>query len=320
MKSMSNKDMKITWLKGLISLALMGWLFYSLEIENVLLVLINMDLRWLAAATAWIVIAMVVSNIKWRLLMRVMGIELPWSYTWNSYWVGIFFNNFLPSSIGGDAMRIHLVGRKTGDLSGSTASVVVERILATGGLAALGLVAAPFIKSQNLTVTLLFIVLILISLALVLLIISPKFSKLMAVLLPIKNDRTKQFFSKFSDCGRQVKEQPKVILQVAIWSAAFQFCVVMVNFYIFRALKMEPVSLLEAAYLIPAASVAAMIPISINGYGVRENAYVLLLSLLNVSKASAVTASVLFAFLVSILSLYGGWVWFKGLGNGRHMA
>ncbi len=318
--SMSNKDSKVTWIKGLISLTLMSWLLYSLEVENVLVVLINIDLRWLAVASVWIVIAMVVSNVKWRLLLRVMGINLPWSYTWNSYWVGIFFNNFLPSSIGGDAMRIHLVGRETGDLGGASASVVVERILATGGLAGLGLSAVPFIKLQNSIVNLLFVVLILSSVALVSLIISPRFSKLLAAIIPVKNDKTKQFFDKFSDCGRKVKEQPKVLLKVAIWSAAFQFCVVMVNYYIFRALQMEPISLLEAVYLIPAASVAAMIPISINGYGVRENAYVLLLSLLNVSKVSAVTASLLFAFSVSILSFYGGWVWFKGLRTRRYMA
>jgi uncharacterized membrane protein YbhN (UPF0104 family) len=77
---------------------------------------------------------MVISVTKWQLLLYAKKINLSWIELWHAYWAGLFFNNFLPSSIGGDALRIIWVGKSRGDSSGAAASVIVERILATAGI------------------------------------------------------------------------------------------------------------------------------------------------------------------------------------------
>lgn len=307
---MSNKGK--TYIKGLLSLALLAWLFSTIDGKKLLSIVKNVDAVWLLGALVWILAAMVVSTIKWQLLLKAVGVKLPWGFTWRSYWVGIFFNNFLPSSLGGDAMRIYLVAKETGDTSGASASVVLERLLAASGLAAVGLIAAPFAQGRLYVITLLFALMAFVSLLLVAIIIRPGCSLFISRLLPLNSDKIKGFFEEFFSRGKRVSGQRAVIFHVFLWSIVFQICVVMVNYYIFRALHVEQVSMVNAAYLIPATSIAAMIPVGINGYGVRESAYVLLLASLNVTKASAVATSLIFAVLVSLCSVYGGWVWVKG--------
>jgi glycosyltransferase 2 family protein len=51
------------------------------------------------------------------------------------------------------------------------------------------------------------------------------------------------------------------------------------------------------------------LPLGINGYGIREGSYVAMLAPYGVSAVSAFASSIIFAFLISICSLWGGWVW-----------
>jgi len=90
-----------------------------------------------------------------------------------------------------------------------------------------------------------------------------------------------------------------------------------VNFGCFQALHITALTGWDLLYVIPAISVAAMLPLGINGYGLREGAYVLLLGIYQVPASTAFIASLLFAFLVSLCSLYGGYTWFIHRSKGE---
>ena len=101
-------------LRPLVSLALLGLLFWKLGAGALWAVLSQADPVWLAAGAALVVVALLVSAWKWQLLLLAQGIEVPIPALFSSYLIGLFFNNFLPSNIGGDVLRVHDVARRTG--------------------------------------------------------------------------------------------------------------------------------------------------------------------------------------------------------------
>jgi glycosyltransferase 2 family protein len=102
--------------------------FIGFRVEFILALLL------IALALAW------VSCIKWGLFVRDRGAEASHARLFGLYLIGYFFNNFLPSTIGGDAARVYLLGRDINSQSASFASVFMER--ATGVLALTVLAAA----------------------------------------------------------------------------------------------------------------------------------------------------------------------------------
>lgn len=285
----------------------MSWLVFSIDWADLRDIFIAAEPGWLILAGIFVVFSMVVSVEKWSRVLISQGIKLSWYQLWKVYWVGIFFNNFLPSSIGGDGIRICLVGRSIANMAGAASTVVIERLLATIGLALTGLLAG-LIAGSSRQVDWIFILLIIVSIGLLLFLILGR----VPARLDKKNGKISGFVCGFLTHGQALRGQGKMIIKVGFLSVLFQLTVVAVNYAIFRSLHVDTLGWWDLVYIIPAISAIAMIPIGINGYGIREGAYVLLLATYGVAGSAALAASLLFAVLVSFCSLYGGFLW---LGN-----
>lgn len=299
--------------RSIVSLGLLGWLGLLIDWQELFGVLTRIKLEWVLLAIGWVIISMLISVAKWKMILQAQAIKLSWTELWRAYWAGLFFNNFLPSSIGGDALRIVWVGRLTGDVPGSTASVFVERVLATVGLSITGLAASLWAAQPDQRVLFLFLFLIAFSLALLGLLLWSGMPQRFAQ----SQGRVAAFLRGIEIHGTRLKGQGRAILLVILLSVLFQGSVVGVNYAIFKALQLASISWWEALYIIPVTSIAAMLPIGINGYGVREGAYVALLASYHVPAATAFAASILFAFIVSLCSLYGAWTWLAHHPGGR---
>ncbi|MDD4753647.1 MAG: lysylphosphatidylglycerol synthase transmembrane domain-containing protein [Desulfitobacteriaceae bacterium] len=294
-------------LRAGVSTALLSWLLFSLDWQETWAALRGIDPLFLLIDVLLIAAAVGVSVVKWRLILKVQGIGVSAGELWNAYWVGLFFNNFLPSSIGGDAMRIFLIGKNAGNTPGVACSVVVERVLATLGLAMVGLGASFFSGENLLNIRVLFIILAAVSLILAAVLVWGRIPNF----LKRGNGKAAHFAGSFIQYGGCLGKKPFVVFQVVIWSAFFQVINVAVNYYLFKGLGITQVAFDKALFLIPATAAAAMIPVGINGYGIREGAYVALLAHYGVSRSLAFTASLLYAFLVSMCSLWGGILWLR---------
>src|SRR5688500_1751682 len=107
---------------------------------------------WRNAHAGLIVLALVLqflgvalSAAKWGVLLRARGQRQPFTWLLGAYLAGQFANNFLPTTVGGDALRIAQLGRRIGSYSDASASVFVERLtgfLALSLLATLALLAS----------------------------------------------------------------------------------------------------------------------------------------------------------------------------------
>jgi len=293
--------------RTIFSAGLLAWLAGSMQWQELGQAIAGVDPLWILAAIAMIVLSIAVSVMKWQLVLQAQGIDVGWANLWRAYWAGLFCNNFLPSSIGGDALRIVWVGNISRDAPGAAASVIVERILATTGLALTGLAAAAYVAHPDQRAVILFAGLTAISMLLVGLI---AWGGLPAWINPEKG-RITSFLSRMIRRGSKLKNQPARLIQVTMLSIVFQVTVVGVNYTIFRALHINGLSAWDLLYVIPVISVAAMLPLGINGYGLREGAYITMLGFYQIPAATAFSVSLLFVFLVSLCSLYGGYIWFK---------
>jgi uncharacterized membrane protein YbhN (UPF0104 family) len=84
------------------------------------------------------VVCVLISAYKWGVLLRANGKAQPYPWLVGIYFVGQFANNFLPTSVGGDAIRVVALGRRTGSYAQASASVFMERL---SGFLALSLIA-----------------------------------------------------------------------------------------------------------------------------------------------------------------------------------
>lgn len=290
----------------IISAGLLTWLSFNVNWIDIARIWHEIELVWILGAVAWIIISMIISVRKWNLVLEAQDIHLPWQELWRAYWAGLFFNNFLPSSIGGDALRIWWIGKTARDNPGAAASVITERILATLGLAVTGLIASAFISRSDSRVVILFAILIVTSLSL----LAWASWGSLPRRIKLSQGRIFSFLNRMAEHGKKYSHEAGRLIMAGILSTAFQIAVVAVNYCIFRSLHINALSVWDMLYVIPVISVAAMLPFGINGYGLREGAYVVLLAGYGIPAGTAFSASLLFVFLVSLCSLYGGCIWY----------
>lgn len=273
------------------------------EIKNLLASLHNLPL---VAVVALVVFSIVLSAYKWQVLLRARGWKISLSTLSRVYFVGIFMNNFLPSSIGGDMMRIYQVGDKINNTSEAAASVILERLLATVGLALLAVVALVPNSGRLGAQASLVLEVLAVCLVITFVVARP------SVLRPLKRiewawwQKIVVMLQKINLVIQSYREQPRAILAVVLYSMLFQLTIVIINYFLLQAMGITAIHLWHCAIVVPIISAVSMIPVSINGLGIREASYVILFQPLGLTATQAVTLSLLFFLVVTLVSLIGG--------------
>jgi uncharacterized protein (TIRG00374 family) len=125
-------------LRFLVSGGLLAYLIWQANPATIWRSWQQADLRLLGLAVLMQVFCIMISAAKWGVLLRAHNQQQPYPWLVGIYFVGQFANNFLPTSVGGDAIRIVQLGRRIGSYSQSSASVFMERLT---GFLALSLIA-----------------------------------------------------------------------------------------------------------------------------------------------------------------------------------
>lgn len=297
------------WLRIFISLGLLGILAAFADVGNIWHSLCGFRIVWFPIVFGLIALSMLISAVKWGVLLSAQDIKIGLGPLFGIYISALFFNNFLPSSIGGDGVRILLAGRHSGHTAAAAASVVVERTLACVSLAMLGLIGAVLAQHPTPFAVWLLGVLLVIGIMVTVLLLTgwlPTFIKK-------KDGKFWRSIVSFSEAAGGLKERPDAIILCFLLSLIFQSVVAGVVASIIGGLGLPLPGAGDLAYVTSASSVLSMVPVGINGYGLREGAYILLLQPLGFTTSSALTVSVLFAVLVSIFSLGGAinWMWIR---------
>jgi uncharacterized protein (TIRG00374 family) len=122
-----------TIIKALISLSLLAYLIYSADphkIAEAFIKILRTDgIFYLILSLGLAALSMLTLSVRWKILLLVYNIKVKLNKLYSYYLIGLFFNNFLPTSIGGDIVRIMKIVRISDDKTQGTASVIIERIV-----------------------------------------------------------------------------------------------------------------------------------------------------------------------------------------------
>jgi uncharacterized protein (TIRG00374 family) len=296
-------------IKLVVSVGLYTLIFYSTDVEAIARHLAGAELAYLAAAVGLYAAGQAVSTYKWQLLLAPVRLAVPYLRLLGFYFTGMFFNLFLPTIVGGDAVKALLLARETGAPARATISVFMERnlgLLALLSIAAVAATLAPPIVIGRLTLTAVTMLLLAGFVAANIVIGTERLYVLVDRLLaagPLARLRLRT--ASLYEAITLYRSSMHILIPAALLSFVFQFVVVGVVFLNARALDLNvPVSAL--AVFVPLISLAGMIPITVNGLGVREALYILLFGQLGAPTELAVSLALLYLAVTLFASLPGG--------------
>ncbi|MBT3294339.1 MAG: flippase-like domain-containing protein [Verrucomicrobia bacterium] len=260
-------------------------------------------------------VAIGVSCIKWRMLLGERRHDVPLRSLFGLYLVGYFFSNFLPSMVGGDAVRGYLLGRRLESFKASYLSVLIERLTGLFALIVMvGLLALSnhrVVQAGRMRVTLLLVAGGLISVLLVL--GSRRLFKRGLALLPARLARVRTKIDKAHHALLSFRQERNHFVGVMLLSLSFHILTGINVYCACRALNC-PVSLLDLILVTPLIILVSLLPLSMNGIGLWEGSFVVILGLVGVPQSIAVSAALLLRCKTLIVSALGWGVYF----NYRH--
>jgi uncharacterized protein (TIRG00374 family) len=297
------------WLKPLGTLALYALVFYWTDAAAIARELAGTRLDLMALAIGIYIAGQAISTWRWKVLLEPIRLRVGYLRLLGFYFTGMFFNLFLPTIVGGDAVKAVLLARETGAPARSTMSVFMERNLGLSALTVVAVVAAEFappLSVSGLSIRAFTWLLAAGYVVANIVLLSPLAYQLVDRI--IAASPLARFRARAGSLYHAVVPYKTASRAVAIGIAlsfVHQGGVIAVVFLNARALSLE-VPLSAVAVFVPIVSLAGMAPISVNGLGVREALYILLFGRLGVPAETAVSLALLYLAVTVVASLPGG--------------
>jgi uncharacterized membrane protein YbhN (UPF0104 family) len=275
---------------------------------------------WLSAAALLTLAGIILSALRWQKVLGALDIDAGLPLLMSHYLAGQFVSNVLPTTIGGDVLRVSRLSRDTGESPGTFASVVLERLtgwLVLPVITIIGFTVNPGLRHLG-TATRVALMLAVGTLVL-----------LAAVLVAAGSPRLGGRFATTGGWRRfvgavhlgvdRLRSDPGAAANVLVAGFAYQFALVLSAVAAARALGLQPAGLTALLAFFPAVLIAQVLPISMSGLGVREGAFVLFLQPLGVAQQEAIALGLLLYMLNLVVSLLGAPAFAAG-GRRHHQA
>lgn len=304
-------------LKAFVSLALIAFLLSRADFRSIYHSLLSANPIYLGLAFITLLIGKLLSGYRWQVLLVSQAIKIPLKSLIASLFVGQFFNSFLPTTIGGDAIRAYDTAVASKQSTKSVTTVFMDRfigVLALVFLAVLALPVAYFMgKDVNYYVIPVLIIFLLCFIGL-LVVLNNSLTKILTntiqkMNLPRVAGQVRKVYTSIQEMKRDVN-----VLWIAFGvSSILQVNVVAFHYLISLSLNLD-VPLIYYFIIVPVAMTVLLVPFSINGIGIREGVFVYLLAGLGVSSSDAIAFSLLSFILLLTQAVIGGIIFaFRGV-------
>ena len=299
-------------LKSTVSVGLLTVLFARTDASSLYSAMRRASIPWLAAALGLYLVMIFASAWRWNLLLAAQRISVSGWTLVTSFLVATFFNSFLPSNIGGDVIRIRDTTRPAGSIGRATAIVVIDRAVGLLGLllvaAVSGSLAVLGVAGPALPVSLpwLWVAFAAATSGFLILLLAPHSILTALGFVRILNRRAiVTRVHKLVDMMRTFRSQPVAL--ASCFAGAIVAQGILVAFYVAIAYSLDiPISPLHLAVVVPMSFVVQLLPVSVNGFGVREATFTYYFAALHLPIESALVLSLVGAGLVLLFSLSGG--------------
>jgi uncharacterized protein (TIRG00374 family) len=295
--------------KAAVSIALIWYLLSITEFSAVIASLTSASPFWLVLAFITLILGKIITSYRWQVLLRAQEIDIPLRFLIGSVFVGQFFNSFLPTTIGGDAMRAYDTAALSKDSTKSVVSVIADRMIGVFALALLAILALLVGWAGNQDVSFYVVPVLLVFLlcsAGVLLVFNERLYNVMDRLLnSTRMIKVARLLEEAHHSFQMLKEAPRILFVAFLASLLLQINVILFYYLIGLSLNLG-VSFLYFAMIVPVALVVLLVPFSINGIGIREGIFVYLLTGLGVENKDAIALSWISFGLMLTQGIIGG--------------
>ena len=287
----SKKRMVLRWAGSLLTILLLAYLFTRQGWGEIITAIRQIPVWYLIVAFALTLVSRLAVGLRWYALLAVTDVGPTWGQVVKLTFAGLFASNFLPTTVGGDVVRLAGAVQNKFDGAVSAASLIADRLIGLFGMA----LAVPFgagplwnwlITAQGWksvfsagTVT------------------APKSRSLWQRLKDGIN-RLKQAFSLW-------KSSPRTLLISLLMTAVHMICLYATIALLLHGMQ-DPMPLHLIAGLWSFVYLITLFPISINGYGVQEVAMTLIFTNVGgITMKSGLTIAILIRTLQMLASLPG---------------
>jgi uncharacterized protein (TIRG00374 family) len=290
--ALKKKKLNFTAVKIIISALLIYWILRGTNFNEIFTAIRSADVPLLLLAFSLHFVGFFVSALRWKILLKEQNVDSNLRYLIRSSIVAIFVNHLLPSTFGGDTVRAYDSYRLGKSKSNAVAVIFVDRFLGLSALMLYALVAVFFavpivskVPYLNAWISLGAIVMTVI----IWMIFMPP-RKLPALLAELKipfSSKLQNILEKIITAFWGFKGKRKALLQALGLSLILQANVVTYYFLIALALDFH-IAYFNFFLVVPLAIFVMMMPISINGIGLRENIFFFFLGAFAIAKTEAI--------------------------------
>lgn len=284
-----------------ISAMLIAYLYTIVDFNATFVRIKSINLGFMLIALILLVTQVAASTLKWKLILRADGLSIPFLRLLKVYYIGNFFSLFLPSSFGGDLYRVYALGSDNQHYGKTTSSVLFDRL--SGLLALLTIALMGYVSLPGGKYDLVLLMIYLLGIGSFFLLTSKR------TIDKLQDSRIKLIrkSSVLITSFRTYRLDYRMLCQVLVISLIFQFMVVVINKIYALSLSID-VPFGELLVIIPLVYLTEVLPISINGIGIRDSAFVFFFMMIEHSKEEGLAMALTVLTMRYISGLMGGLV------------
>ena len=300
--------------QAVVTIVLLAALLRGLDLDAFRTSFVRLPVWFYLFSLAVVLAGQVAYAWRWKLLLVAAGVRVPLTLIIRQYFIGIFLNNFFPSTVGGDVGKVYLLGRDHG-YGVVAASIVLDRVL---GLGLLAVFAAIMLWALPMPSSLLVVARLTVSgiaaASLCILVIAAAGTGGLPARVSWMGPRAvavAQRLQRLRVDVASVVRRPRLIARAAAVVAGY-FLTIGVVYVMFIGIQVnhQPPFAMTMA-IVMTTSVLSRIPISLNGLGVREQLHVVLLAPIGVPREAAVAISLLLFGHLLVASAFGLVFWIR---------
>jgi glycosyltransferase 2 family protein len=296
-------------LRLIFSSGLLWYILTKTDLSDIIQSFRSVNGWWLFAAFLTLFIGKLLSGLRWQKLLAAHKISVPLPILIKSLFVGQFFNSFLPSTIGGDAIRIYDIALYSKKVTRSFTTILIDRLIGMFSLILVGYVALGIGIYLNFDVSAFYWIIV------------GSFISCLGTFLAIFNPRIAKLFDSFlrflgmngiadkasyaTKAITDLRYEQRFLGESLFISILLQVNVVLYYYFCAQALLLE-IQLIYFFLFTPIVLIILLLPFTINGIGLRESSYLFFLGIIGIGSGEVIAFSWLSFGLMLTQGVVGG--------------
>lgn len=297
-------------LKVVVSVGGLGFIFYKVPFASVCSHWTEQALPWIGIILLCTIFSMAIQANRWRCLLLDEGKKISFKTFYAYIALGYFFNNLLPSGFGGDAVKTVAFGKRFGNTANSVAAVVISRVMGLLAMFLCFFAMLPFVITRLQIPAIYTGAVCGVALLCILIITAGLFSD--KIKIPESIGNKIPFLLKLQNAFSIYRGYKKAFILSGFDSIWLQISSIIIHYAYFQAVG-SPVDLATITIFMTITITVSMLPISINGIGLRESVNVSLFTGLLGIPADIVLAAALIGYIPMVFQAVQGAVAFAFL-------